>query len=181
MWLGLGWGDAGVSPFTLFKSYTTAGGLRTPAIIHSSSGRFDSGMKDAIVTVRDITSTILELAGVEKPDGSYDGRTVHRMTGTSLLDYLGGRSETVHGDEPLGWELYGSRALIKGEWKALRIYPPAGSGDWELFNIKTDPTETANLAADFPDVMVELIADWDTYAEANGVAVFERDLGYGRY
>jgi arylsulfatase len=181
MWLGLGWGDAGVSPFTLFKSYTTAGGLRTPAIIHSSSGRFDSGMKDAIVTVRDITSTILELAGVEKPDGSYDGRTVHRMTGTSLLDYLGGRSETVHGDEPLGWELYGSRALIKGEWKALRIYPPAGSGDWELFNIKTDPTETADLAADFPDVMVELIADWDAYAEANGVAVFERDLGYGRY
>ena len=181
MWLGLGWGDAGVSPFTLFKSYTTAGGLRTPAIIHSSSGRIGSGMKDAIVTVRDISSTILELAGVEKPDGSYDGRTVHRMTGTSLLDYLGGRSKTVHGDEPLGWELYGSRALIKGEWKALRIYPPAGSGDWELFNIKTDPTETANLAADFPDVMVELIADWDTYAEANGVAVFERDLGYGRY
>jgi len=181
MWLGLGWGDACVAPFTLFKSYTTAGGLRTPAIIHSSSGRTGSGMKDAIVTVRDIPATILELAGVEKPDGSYGGRTVHRMTGTSLLDYLSGQSETVHGDEPLGWELYGSRALMKGEWKAVRIYPPAGSGDWELFNIKTDPTETANLAADFPDVMVELIADWDAYAEANGVAVFERDLGYGRY
>ncbi len=181
MWLGLSWGDAGVAPFTLFKSYTTAGGLRTPAIIHSSSGKMGSGMKDAIVTVRDISSTILELAGVEKPDGSYDGRTVHRMTGTSLLDYLSGQSETVHGDEPLGWELYGSRALIKGEWKAVRIFPPAGSGDWELFNIKTDPTETANLAADFPDVMVELIADWDAYAEANGVAVYERDLGYGRY
>ncbi len=181
MWLGLGWGDAGVAPFTLFKTYTTAGGLRTPAIIHSSNGRIGSGMKDAIVTVRDISSTILELAGVEKPDGSYDGRTVHRMTGTSLLDYLSGQSETVHGDEPLGWELYGSRALIKGEWKAVRIFPPAGNGAWELFNIKTDPTETANLAADFPDVMVELIADWDAYAEANGVAVFEKDLGYGRY
>ena len=181
MWLGLGWGDAGVAPFTLFKTYTTAGGLRTPAIVQSSSGRIGSGMKDAIVTVRDISSTILELAGVEQPNGSYEGRTVHRMTGTSLLDYLSGQSETVHGDEPLGWELYGSRALIKGEWKAVRIFPPAGSGDWELFNIKTDPTETANLAADFPDVMVELIADWDAYAEANGVAVNERDLGYGRY
>ena len=181
MWLGLGWGDASVAPFTLFKSYTTAGGLRTPAIIHSSNGRIGSGMKDAIVTVRDISATILELAGVEKPDGSYDGRTVHRMTGTSLLDYLSGQSETVHGDEPLGWELYGSRALIKGEWKALRIYPPAGSGDWQLFNINTDPTETANLAADYPDVMAELVADWDAYTEANGVAVFERDMGYGRY
>jgi arylsulfatase len=181
MWLGLGWGDAGVAPFTLFKSYTTAGGLRTPAIIHSSSGRIGSGMKNAIVTVRDIAPTILELAGVEKPDGTYDGRSVHQMTGTSWLDYLGGESETVHGEEPLGWELYGSRALIKGEWKAVRIFPPAGSGKWELFNLKTDPTETANLADDFPDVMAELVDDWDAYADANGVAVFERDLGYGRY
>ena len=181
MWLGLGWGDAGVSPFTLFKSYTTAGGLRTPAIIHSSSDRIGSGMKDAIVTVRDIAPTILELAGVAEPDGTYDGRTVHRMSGTSILDYLDGESRSVHDDEPLGWELYGSRALIKGEWKAVRIFPPAGSGEWELFNLKTDPTETANLATDFPDVMAELVADWDAYADANGVAVFEKDLGYGRY
>jgi arylsulfatase len=181
MWLGLGWADASSSPFTLFKSYTTAGGLRTPAIIHSSSDRFGGGLKDAIVTVRDIAPTILELADVDKPDGTFDGRTVHRMTGKSLLDYLGGEMETVHGDEPLGWELYGSRALIKREWKAVRIFPPTGSGEWELFNLKTDPSETANLAIDFPDVMAELIADWDAYAEANGVAVFERDMGYGRY
>ncbi len=103
------------------------------------------------------------------------------MSVTSLLDYLAGRADAVHDNEPLGWELYGSRALIKGEWKAVRIFPPAGTGDWQLFNIKTDPTETANLAADFPDVIAELTADWDAYAEANGVAVYERDLGYGRY
>ena len=181
MWLGLGWGDAGVSPFRLFKSYTTAGGIRTPAVVYSTHGRTGTGIKDAVVTVRDIAPTILELAGVEKPNGSYDGKTVHRMSGKSLLDYLGGRSEAVHDHEPLGWELYGSRALIKGEWKVVRIFPPAGNGQWELFNIREDPTETANLAGDFPDVIAELIADWDAYAEANGVAVFERDLGYGRY
>ena len=181
MWLGLGWAQASVSPFRLYKSYTTAGGLRTPAIVHSTHGRTGTGIKDAIVTVRDIAPTILELAGVGQPDGSYNGRPVHQMSGTSLLNYLGGRSETVHNNEPLGWELYGSRALIKGEWKAVRIFPPDGTGHWELFDLRTDPTETANLAADFPEVMAELIADWDAYAIANGVAVFERDLGYGRY
>jgi arylsulfatase A-like enzyme len=181
MWLGLGWGDAAVAPFTLFKSYTTAGGIRTPAIIRSSGDRIDSGMKDAVITVRDIAPTILELAGVNQHDGTYDGRAVHDMSGKSLLDYLDGRTENVHGDEPLGWELYGSRALIKGEWKASRIYPPAGSGEWELFNLKTDPSETANLAVDFPDVLAELIADWDDYAAANGIAVFDKDMGYGRY
>ena len=181
VWLGLGWAQASVSPFHLHKSYTTAGGLRTPAIVHSSDGRTGTGLKDAIITVRDIAPTILELAGVAQPDGSYNDKPVHRMSGTSILDYLGGRADAVHGNEPLGWELYGSRALIKGEWKAVRIFPPAGTGHWELFNVKTDPSETANLAADFPDVIAELIADWDAYAEANGVAVFERDLGYGRY
>jgi arylsulfatase len=181
VWLGLGWGDASVSPFTLFKSYTTAGGLRTPAIIHNSSGRFESGIKDTIVTVRDIAPTLLELADVEQHDGSYGGRTVRRMTGKSLVDYLGGHTSTVHGNEPLGWELYGSRALIKGEWKALRIFPTVGSGEWQLFNLKTDPTENFDLATDFPGVMAELIADWDAYAAANGVIVLERDFGYGRY
>jgi len=181
VWLGLGWAQASVSPFHLHKSYTTAGGLRTPAIVYSTDGRTGTGLKDAIITVRDIAPTILELAGVEQPDGSFKGKPVHRMSGTSFLDYLGGRSDAVHDNEPLGWELYGSRALIKGEWKAVRIFPPAGTGDWQLFNIKTDPTETANLAADFPDVIAELTADWDAYADANGVAVFERDLGYGRY
>jgi arylsulfatase len=181
VWLGLGWGDAAVSPFTLFKSYTTAGGLRTPAIVHSSGDRIGSGMKDAIVTIRDIAPTILELAGVEIPDGTYDGRTVHRISGKSILAYVIGNLENVHGNDPLGWEVYGSRAMIKGEWKAVRIFPPAGSGEWELFNLKTDPSETANLAVDFPEVMAELIADWDDYAATNGVAVFEKDLGYGRY
>lgn len=181
MWLGLGWGDASVSPFTLFKSFTTAGGLRTPAIIHSLGGRFESGIRDALVTVRDIAPTLLELAGVEQHDGSYKGRTVHRMTGKSLAEYLSGDTNTVHGNEPLGWEVYGSRALIKGEWKAVRVYPPTGSGNWELFNLKTDPAENFDLAVDFPDVMAELIADWDTYAAANGVVIFDKDFGYGRY
>ncbi len=181
MWLGVGWAQASVAPFRLYKSYTTAGGLRTPAIIYSTDGRAGTGLRDAIVTVRDIAPTILELAGVKKPDGTYDGRPVHGMSGTSFLEYLSGRSESVHYNEPLGWELYGSRALIKGEWKAVRIFPPDGTGEWELFNIKTDPTETANLAVDFPDVLEELVSDWDEYAAANGVAVFEKDLGYGRY
>ena len=63
----------------------------------------------------------------------------------------------------------------------LGRHPPEGSGEWELFNIATDPTETTDLAADFPDVIAELSADWDEYAKANGVAVFEKDMGYGRY
>ena len=49
MWLGLGWAQASVSPFYLHKSYTTAGGLRTPAVIYSTRGSTGAGMKDAML------------------------------------------------------------------------------------------------------------------------------------
>ena len=148
-WLGLGWAQASVAPFRLYKSYTTAGGLRTPAIVYSTAGRTGNGMMDAVVTVRDIAPTILDLAGVAAPDGEYDGREVHRMSGASLLEYLGGRTDTVHGNEPLGWELYGSRALVKGEWKAVRIFPPDGSGEWEIseFEVFCEEFELCSTAA----------------------------------
>ena len=181
VWLGVGWALTGATPFRLYKSYATAGGLRVPAIVHSTHERFGKGRRDAIVTIRDIAPTLLELAGVEHPGDAYEGRTVHPMSGASALAYLDGKSDDVHGDDPLGWELYGSRALIKGDWKAVRIYPPEGSGAWELFDLSRDPTETNDLASQHPALVRELSAAWDEYAASNGVYVLDRDMGYGRY
>lgn len=181
VWLGVGWAEASVSPFRLYKSYTTAGALRVPAIVHSTRSRFGVARKDAVVTIRDIAPTLLELAGVEHPGNEYEGRTVHEMSGVSALAYLDGKADDVHGEASLGWEVYGSRALVKGNWKAVRIFPPEGSGEWELFDVQRDPTETRNLAMQFPKVLEELIRDWDEYATASGVYVLDRDLGYGRY
>lgn len=181
VWLGVGWAQAAVTPFRKYKSYTMAGGIRTPAIFSSNRDRFRTGRSNEPITVRDITPTLLEIAGVDVPDGNYQGKPVLPISGKSALSFLEGRDPSVHGNEPLGWELYGSRALLKGEWKITRTYPPEGSGEWELFNLKTDPTETTDIGNDFAAVLDELIADWDDYAERNGVAVFDEDLGYGRY
>ena len=180
-WLGVGWAEASSTPFRLYKSYTTAGALRVPAVVYSTKGRFGTGRKTAIVTIRDIAPTLLELADVEHPGDDYRGRPVHEMSGVSALAYLNGESEDVHGNEPLGWEVYGSRALLKGHWKAIRTYPPEGSGKWELFDIRSDPTEKNDLAAEFPNTVEELAADWDAYAASSGVFVLDRDMGYGRY
>ena len=181
VWQGVGWAHASAAPFRLYKSYTTAGALRTPAIVYSMKGRLDNGRKDEVVTMRDIAPTLLELAEVTHPGNRYNGRTVHAMSGRSALPYLQGRADDVHGDAPLGWEVYGSRALIKGRWKAILTFPPEGSGEWELFDRIADPTENRNLAAEYPEVVAELDADWDDYAAANGVYVLDRDMGYGRY
>ncbi len=181
VWLGVGWADATVSPLRLYKSYVNEGGIRVPAIVHSTTGRFGHARRDAIVTAMDIAPTILELAGVTHPGNSYRDREIIEMSGKSALGYLTGASGTVHGEAPIGWELYGNRALIQGDWKAVLTWPPEGGGQWELYNLRSDPTEMNDMADAEPERLAQMIRHWDLYAEQSGIAIFERDLGYGRY
>jgi len=181
VWLGVGWGQATSSPHRLYKSYTSEGGIKAPAIVYSSKNRFGTGRRDALVTVMDVAPTLLELADGRHPGTEYRGREVVPMSGVSALAYLSGSADSVYGDAAVGWELYGNRALISGRWKAVLTWPPEGDGRWALFDIRKDPTETRDLAATHADRLSNLIAEWDAYAERTGVAIYDRDFGYGRY
>ena len=181
VYLGPGWGQATVSPFRIYKSFTTGGGIRAPAIFYSTGKRFSPGQEDSLVTIMDIAPTILDLAGIEHPGATYEGRELLPMNGRSALGLLTGSHDSVHGDDPVGWELYGNRALINGDWKAVLTWPPEGDGEWQLFNMKDDPTETHDLASRDKERAAEMIKLWNDYATTNGVAIFDEDIGYGRY
>lgn len=179
VWLGAGWANAMVAPFGIYKSYTTEGGIKTPAIFYSTKNRFMNSKKNSVMTVMDIAPTILDMAGLDHPHSKEDD--LLPMTGRSALKYLTNETESIHENNPIGWELYGNRALIKGNFKAVLIWPPEGDGEWQLYNISDDPTESNNLAESHPSVLQELITDWQGYAEINGVAIIDEDIGYGRY
>jgi arylsulfatase A-like enzyme len=181
IWTGPGWGLASATPFSLYKSFVTEGGIRTPAIVYSIGNRFRQGLDNALVTVRDIAPTLLELAGVEHPGDRYEGRTVLPMDGVSVVDYLAGTAPAPHDGEALGWELYGNRALIVDEWKAILTWPPEGSGEWQLFNLAADPGEANDLAENSPRRLESMVSLWRGYAEQNGVYVLDADTGYGRF
>lgn len=179
VWLGAGWANAMVAPFGIYKSYTTEGGIKTPAIFYSTKNRFMNSKKNSVMTVMDIAPTILDMAGLDHPHSKEVD--LIPMTGRSALKYLTNETESIHENNPIGWELYGNRALIKGNFKAVLIWPPEGDGEWQLYNISDDPTESNNLAESHPSVLQELITDWQGYAEINGVAIIDEDIGYGRY
>jgi arylsulfatase len=179
VWLGAGWANAMVAPFGIYKSYTTEGGIKTPAIFYSTKNRFMNSKKNSVMTVMDIAPTILDMAGLDHPHSKEVD--LLPMTGRSALKYLTNETESIHENNPIGWELYGNRALIKGNFKAVLIWPPEGDGEWQLYNISDDPTESNNLAESHPSVLQELITDWQGYAEINGVAIIDEDIGYGRY
>ena len=103
------------------------------------------------------------------------------MRGRLIDFFVSNKTKNVHGDESIGWELYGNRALIKGNYKLVLTWPPEGTGRWELYDIQSDPAEAEDISLDYPDLTKELINDWIIYANENGVAIFERDIGYGRY
>lgn len=182
IWLGQGWGQATVSPFRNFKSFLTGGGIRAPAIAYSTAGRFlKGGQKDQLVTVMDVTPTILELAGAAHPADSEADNGPLRMNGHSALDYLSDEADTVHGNSAVGWELFGSRALFQDDWKAVLLWPPEGNGQWNLYDLASDPTETRDLGQVHPDRLASMIDAWNAYAEENNVVIFDKDMGYGRY
>lgn len=63
-----------------------------------------------------------------------------------------------------------ARAYRDGEWKL--VYAPVtlgGTGDYALYNLRSDPGETTDVAAAHPDITHRLAAEWDRYATENGV------------
>jgi arylsulfatase len=181
LWTGPGWAQASAQPHRLYKSFVSEGGIRTPAIIGYVGSAANEPSSDALVVATDIPATILDAAGVEHPGTRYAGRDILPMEGRSVLPILQGRSESIHDGEALGWELYGNRALIKDQWKATLIWPPAGNGEWQLFDVVSDPPERNNLGGQHPDKLDELVRDWNEYASDKGIYLFELDNGYGRY
>ncbi len=104
------------------------------------------------------------------------------MRGRSLVGYLSGDTATVHdADTGTGWELFGRRAIRQGDWKALHLPEPYGTGDWQLYDLSADPGEIEDLAAARPEKLAELLTLWDRYVQETGVildplSVFDIDL-----
>ena len=167
---GVAWAQAGSVPFRLFKGYVSEGGIRSPLIIAGPGVKQTGGVNSALLHVMDIAPTLYELAGAEHPSQKPNGK-IAPLQGKSLVPLLAGKSGAVRGERDwVGWELFGNRALRRGDWKILHLLRAAGgTGEWQLFNLKADPAETHDLAKDNPDQLKELVALWDEYAKNNGV------------
>ena len=172
---GAAWAQVSMTPFRIYKGWVAEGGIRSPLIV-SGPGMQGAGEinKEAVLHVKDIAPTILELAGIQHP-ATYKGHEIEPMQGKSWVGMLNGDTQSPRGSTDwLGWELFGNRAIRQGDWKISWLYQPFGSEDWQLFNLADDPGEQYDLAAKFPEKRKELIALWDEYAETNGVIIGQR-------
>ena len=73
----------------------------------------------------------------------------------------------------MGWELFGRCAIRKGKWKITKIERPFGNGSFQMFNMEDDPTESNDLAKQYPDKYLEMLGHWKAYVKDNGVIMAE--------
>jgi arylsulfatase A-like enzyme len=135
--------------YSLFQA-----GTRVPFITYWK-GQIEPMVSDAMVSQIDLFTSLASLVGSETrgPDSE------------ELLDVFLGKD--TRGREELILEATGRTALRKGDWVMIPPYDgPAmaeqvqielgNSEEFQLYNLKQDPGEERNLAADHPEKLKEM-------------------------
>lgn len=166
--IGFEWALACNSPLRLVKGTIAEGGIRSPLIV-TGPGVPAGKRSDAVLHVMDIAPTLLGIAGTTHPQ-TRNGKEILAMQGKSMLPcWADEKSSSRSVTDTLAWELIGWKAARMGDWKATWLSPPYGQSEWQLFDLATDPGETADLALENQDMLQKLIRVYEEYAQRTGV------------
>ena len=163
---GSAWANLCNTPFRLYKHFTHEGGILTPMIVHWPKGvqQPDRWVRDP-ANVIDLMPTLVETAGATYPK-ERAGETVPPMEGVSLAPSF--RGTTPLPERAICIQHEGAFAIRKGQWKLVmgkRFPVPA---KWELYDIKADPVEMNDLAAQKPELVRSLANEWIAWAKRTG-------------
>jgi arylsulfatase A-like enzyme len=167
--IGGAWAEVANTPLSYFKTTTYEGGTQVPLIV-AGPGIVRRGIDTSqLLHATDVLPTVLDFIGAQRP-AERNGTKLEPIYGRSWKAYLIGESEEpVRGPfDPIAFEMFECRAVIKGDWKLIFIAPPYGENEWHLYNLREDPREMENLAGRHPDKFAELKRDWDEYARSVG-------------
>ncbi|MBI3423835.1 MAG: arylsulfatase [Acidobacteria bacterium] len=157
---GKGWANVSNTPFREYKHWTHEGGIATPLIVHWPNGIARAQRNKLVQTpghLIDLMATAVDLSGAPYPTVS-NGQPIHALEGISLQPVFTGKP--LKRAQPICWEHEGNRAIRAGQWKLVA----KENQPWELYDIEADRTELHNLAAQQPDRVQELAAQWETWA-----------------
>jgi arylsulfatase len=163
---GRGFGGAASAPFRYMKRSLTEGGLRAAGFVYYPAEVNAGGVTHTYMTMMDLLPTFMEIASTQHPGaGTFNGREINDILGVSAWAHLTGENDSVHGDNySVGWVEGDGGALIRGNYKLINIPPPGqpGTTDWQLYDLLEDPGEHRDIAAQHPEMVKEMIDEWDT-------------------
>lgn len=163
---GPNWARVSSAPFRMFKAFSYEGGVRTPAFVAGPGVRHS--LSEAYVNVKDWAPTFLQLAQARHP--AEDGADVPALQGRSAVPFLTGAAEQVHAADAVQClELFGRVAVRQGDYKLTYSNAPWGSGDWELYDMRRDPTETNDLSRAEPQQLATMKTAWEGCQRDNNI------------
>ena len=161
-----GWANAGNTPFQWYKQWTYEGGVKDPLIIRYPKLIKDAGgIRRQFNHVSDITPTILDILGFEKPE-IIKGVPQKPLEGISFKNTL--LDEHAKGKKTVQYfEMHGNRSIYKDGWKAVVNHGFNASfgesyedDEWELYHVDADYSEKYNVADQYPEKLKELQEEW---------------------
>lgn len=184
-----GWANALNTPFQWYKTWTHEGGVKDPLIISYPKTITDKGgIRSQYLHVSDITPTILDILGVEKP-ASIKGVAQKDFTGISAK-YTFDQPEHESLRKVQYYEIFGNRAIYKDGWKAVANHAldsDYANDKWELFHVAEDYSEKHDVSEQYPEKLKELQEEFLIEAAKNNVfplvlgsmhAFPEKSVGY---
>ena len=168
-----GWTVAGNTPFRRWKREVHEGGVADPLLVHWPRGTRARGeLRRQYVHAIDLAPTILEIAGVAPP-AEIEGVAQTPIEGTSFAYSIDDASAEERHTTQYS-EMFGCRALYHRGWKAVTYHPiqsmaPFDGDRWELYDLRSDPTECDDRAEAEPDRLREMVELWWAEAEKHQV------------
>jgi arylsulfatase len=168
-----GWTQVSNTPYRFYKRTPMAGGIRVPLVVHWPQGISDKhqgALRRQWVHVTDLLPTVMEITHTELPQ-EFKGYRTRPLDGRSFASLFADADAPARRQRQY-YELQGNRAYISGGWKIVSLQTPEKGIDldnWMLFDMTNDPAEITNLAAQHPDIVLRLVAEFDADAGANYV------------
>ncbi|MFK7843940.1 MAG: arylsulfatase [Rhodothermales bacterium] len=147
-WKGFNAGMRGI------KGSEYEGGHRTPFMMHWPANAMNSGRDvNQLAAHIDVMPTLVDMLGLEKPAGpSVDGTSIKAAV-EGDASVLRDRTLFVHSqrvEDPVKWR---KSAVMTEQWRLVNQN--------ELYDVQADPGQENDVAAEHPDVVTRLQADYE--------------------
>jgi arylsulfatase A-like enzyme len=169
-----GWAMASNTPWRLYKINTHAGGHSTPCIVSWPARLADAGVggefRRQYAHLTDVLPTVCDLIGID-PDRRRTDAEPLPLAGASFAptfadpDAASAHRVTVE-------EINGHRGYYEDGWEVVTLHHPLtpfDDGEWELYDLSTDPVELDDRSAAEPERRARMAEAWEREAWANQV------------
>ena len=118
----------------------------------------------------DIMATFIDISGATYPSTSR-GEKIGTLDGISLLPTF--KNGSIKREKPVYFQWRSGKAVVDGDWKMV-VHKRSqkekdngimafATGEWELYDLGVDRTETNNLASSHPEKLAVLTAKYDAW------------------